>query len=529
MMRMLVVLAVAVLSCPASAQSDTAFTYQGELLQGSMPADGSFPMTFRLWDAPSGGSPVGPQVSRPAVAVDEGRFAVELDFGASPFDNSPRWLEISVDGFTLAPRHPITRSPYAVQTRGIFVDDDENIGVGTTSPTQRVHVVGDGPAVRVTGTGDQPTSSGKLQLQGGNFPSQFSPLGAVEFYDETGGLRALVGGNKSGPSAAQLSFSVTPGEVAQVNIASNRVRVRDRIELVRGTDLGLAARLFGDGSDSFLQALGGNLAIGHESPVAPLDLAGNAYFRDRVGIGTSFPFATLDVDGNAFFRQRVGVGLSTPSATLDVLGDSTFRNRLRIGTTTPSLYGQLTIDDSGDGSIFAISAYSQQPAFPTIYADNAANGPVLWAISSGDVGPGGGGTIVVGDTAGANVAMDNNEIMARNNGSTAPLYLNADGGDVSMGLHRIHPALAYASITGGGNIVSRSSNVTGVQRLGPGWYEITIAGGITGADIVLCSGRYGGLTATGNTDTAPKLQVQVYDPFAEDFRDWPFTFVVYRP
>ncbi|MBZ0170971.1 MAG: hypothetical protein K8E66_01190, partial [Phycisphaerales bacterium] len=283
-----------VLAAVAHAQQDSAFTYQGELLQGATPATGAFDMEFFLWDAAVGGSQAGAAIALPDVPVEQGRFTVRLDFGANPFDNSARWLEIAVDGFTLSPRHPVTRSPYSVQTRGIFVGDGGEVGIGTTSPQERVHIEDVEPALRVTSTGDQPTSGGRVQLQGGNFPSQFAPLGAVEFLDQAGALRGLISGNKSGASASQLSFSVVPGEVAQLNVASTRVRVTNRMDVVRGTDLDTGARISADGSDSFLQSLGGRLAIGHEAPLAPLDLAGDAYFRDRVGIGTSAPFAPLD-------------------------------------------------------------------------------------------------------------------------------------------------------------------------------------------------------------------------------------------
>ena len=39
----------------------------------------------------------------------------------------------------------------------------------------------------------------------------------------------------------------------------------------------------------------------------------------------------------------------------------------------------------------------------------------------------------IGSTSGANLIIDNNEIMARDNGATAALTLNADGGNVSLG------------------------------------------------------------------------------------------------
>ena len=43
------------------------------------------------------------------------------------------------------------------------------------------------------------------------------------------------------------------------------------------------------------------------------------------------------------------------------------------------------------------------------------------------------GYIMLGNITGTNLAIDNNEIMARNNGSTSPLYLQNDGGDVTTG------------------------------------------------------------------------------------------------
>ncbi|MCY7410345.1 MAG: hypothetical protein LH473_08740, partial [Chitinophagales bacterium] len=49
-----------------------------------------------------------------------------------------------------------------------------------------------------------------------------------------------------------------------------------------------------------------------------------------------------------------------------------------------------------------------------------------------DASLGSGGYVVTGSTTGTNVAIDNNEIMARNNGAASKLYLNNDGGDVSM-------------------------------------------------------------------------------------------------
>jgi len=79
-----------------SALVSTAFTYQGRLRDGAGPVNGVCDFTFWLYDAPSGGSPLG-AVPIPGVDVSDGYFTVVLDFGAGAFDGQDRWLEIEVD------------------------------------------------------------------------------------------------------------------------------------------------------------------------------------------------------------------------------------------------------------------------------------------------------------------------------------------------------------------------------------------------------------------------------------------------
>lgn len=100
----------------------TAFTYQGELIQLSQPAEGVFDFRFELFDLDSGGVALTAPLQPDNVVVVNGVFSVELDFGASPFDGKQLWLEIGVregasEGeFTgLLPRQILTATPYAVQ------------------------------------------------------------------------------------------------------------------------------------------------------------------------------------------------------------------------------------------------------------------------------------------------------------------------------------------------------------------------------------------------------------------------------
>ncbi|UCC31663.1 MAG: hypothetical protein JSU86_05165 [Phycisphaerales bacterium] len=74
----------------------TAFTYQGQLKQGGVPVDGQADFMFRLCDAKTGGAVID-NVGFSFVGVVDRLFTVELDFGASAFDGSARWLEIEVE------------------------------------------------------------------------------------------------------------------------------------------------------------------------------------------------------------------------------------------------------------------------------------------------------------------------------------------------------------------------------------------------------------------------------------------------
>jgi len=64
----------------AAAQS-TEFTYQGRLLFGDVPANGSYDFEFALFDADSGGDQLGNAFPLSAVSVNNGVFFVLFDFG----------------------------------------------------------------------------------------------------------------------------------------------------------------------------------------------------------------------------------------------------------------------------------------------------------------------------------------------------------------------------------------------------------------------------------------------------------------
>ena len=74
----------------------TAFTYQGRLNSGANAANGTYDLTFTLYNASSGGTTLAGPVTNSAVSVTNGLFTTLVDFGAGVFTGSSNWLSIGV-------------------------------------------------------------------------------------------------------------------------------------------------------------------------------------------------------------------------------------------------------------------------------------------------------------------------------------------------------------------------------------------------------------------------------------------------
>jgi hypothetical protein len=123
--RILSVLVPLALAAAASAQS-TAFTYQGRLKNGTQLATGLHDFRFTLFNAASGGVPIGSPQCVDNIFVTEGLFTAAIDFGQQFVTTDGRFLQIEVradSGLTcsnpaglllLGPRQPLTAAPYAL-------------------------------------------------------------------------------------------------------------------------------------------------------------------------------------------------------------------------------------------------------------------------------------------------------------------------------------------------------------------------------------------------------------------------------
>ncbi len=106
-------------SIQEGACSPGSFSYQGQLKKDGSLVNGIYDFQIKLYDAVSGGTQLGETCLLNNVAVTDGVFTVQLDFGPGVFDGYGRWLEIRVkpsaaDNYTvLMPRQELTPTPYA--------------------------------------------------------------------------------------------------------------------------------------------------------------------------------------------------------------------------------------------------------------------------------------------------------------------------------------------------------------------------------------------------------------------------------
>jgi|GEM_PF-2085700 len=317
----------------------TAFTYHGQLKDQGVPADGLHDFQFTLWDAEVDGNMVAGPVQVNDLDVVSGLFSVPIDFGAGAFNGNASWLEIAV-GLpdealtTLSPRQPITATPYALQTRGMFVDDNMNVGLGTNTPGARLDV----------GAGDIHLDAGRevVFLDNGQIRSH-DDKHSVLFRRDENQLELREYGDivlSAGATAGDETGSMVVKSSGNVGIGTADPTVQQHIE---GSDLSLSAAAFmnedlaiedADAVLGLYSDVGGDW--GSALSLGEVDAEGN--LTDK----WSFARRASDAPGGSALRLtygpdanyaanttvmhitpsgRVGIGTTDPEAALDLNGE----------------------------------------------------------------------------------------------------------------------------------------------------------------------------------------------------------------
>lgn len=303
----------------------TEFTYQGSLKTGGVNANGSYDFIFALFDAASGGSPLGSQLIRDGVPVTDGLFVVNLDFG-SQFPGANRFLQISVRQqpnihTQLAPRQQIRSVPYSIKSL-----NSEN-AMTSTNALQ----LGGVAANQYVLTGDARLSDARNPLPGSqNYIQNTTPGGGSNF-------------NVNGTGSANILNAATQFNLADGRILSNG----GTNNLFAGINSGSANTGFGN---SFFGRNAGRLNTSGASNSIFGAFAGdvnttggsNSFFGSEAGL------ANTTASNNSFFGAGAGRTNTTGESNTFIGRWAGLRN---LGQTENTFVGQSAGEFNGNGDV----------------------------------------------------------------------------------------------------------------------------------------------------------------------------------
>lgn len=366
-------LAITIVAIAASAAAQTplgsAFTYQGTLENAGVPASGTYDMRFRLFDASLVGTQIGATICRDGVIPDNGVFTVSLDFGVAAFDGNARWLEVSVRAdaavgncatgayTTLAPRQPLTATPYALYALGgpgqagfwaangthIYKTNTGNVGVGTTTPAVRLHVTG----------------GSDVSLGGGGFLVLGDTAGASVGFDNNEIMA------RSGTSASSLYLNHDGGDVYIGANAPGTFRVGIGTDtpggkLGVGTDTGTAM---------FVSSLGNAGPVANFTSGLNPDFGGNVLNIITVGNSNS----------QAIYAKQAGDGATGAGDCAVFEIDNTGSTAEAVEAITNGTGDAIQAWNNGNGRAGYFSITSTLNGSPALYTRTSGPGWALWA------------------------------------------------------------------------------------------------------------------------------------------------------
>jgi len=188
MKKQILLVALLVLFSGAAFAQGNAFSFQGKLNDGTNPANGRYDLEFKLFDAITGGTQIGPTVARPGTTLINGVFSTTLDFGAAAFQNpNSIFIEIAVRPFgspnpltILGPRQQLTVVPFAVNAQNsVNAQNAANAQTANTATTAgnalQLGGVPGNEYARLSPFGGNPfTNSGDFKVSGNIIASSIS-------------------------------------------------------------------------------------------------------------------------------------------------------------------------------------------------------------------------------------------------------------------------------------------------------------------------------------------------------------------
>lgn len=337
---------ICLIICPVSKAESlaTAITYEGVLANDDGPAEGLYDFSFALHGTadPNMQTQIGSAIRMNEYNVVNGHFQAELDFGngdPNVFNGDARWLETIAwpSGSTATESdfiylvQEIKAVPYTLLNRGIFVDKERNVGIGTSSPNEKLHVAG---------RAQFDLGSGKIHMSTpGGWPGiiAFSPNGhRRDVIIDDVSIRLLTS-ESSSAAPGQNGITIRENGNVGINTASpnHMLEVKDSSEnaTIKGENSGSGYGVYGYsdnqagvvgesknnvgvyGSSDYIGVHGWNISENGIAGVYGWSTNGNGVFGTSVN-----GYAGYFQGAKNYFEGNVGIGTENPEYKLHVVG-----------------------------------------------------------------------------------------------------------------------------------------------------------------------------------------------------------------
>ena len=323
-----------------------------------------------------------------------------------------------------------------------MVARDGQVGVGTSTPSARLEV---GPRIGEDRFAVNASTGNTTDLL-------VNSSGEVVVGDPAGTLAKLAVNSDAGEDALRVRVDGTThlmvAQDGQVGVGTSTPGARLEINPRIGEDRFAVNASTGNTTDLAVDA-NGHVVVGGPSGIADkltVNATGEPALRVRtdgatrlfvaangdVGVRTAAPQAALHVNPFAnttgFIVDRPGS--SDPAITVDDDGDVTIGEVVNtiaeLNVNAPSGQHPLAVKVQGTTEVIVTSSGN-------LGVGNVNPTAPIHVMGGNDASLTGGGNLICGPTTGANIVMDGNEIMARNNQIASVLHLNAQGGAVAIG------------------------------------------------------------------------------------------------
>jgi len=197
-------LALALCAGPLFAGAPLKINFQGRLDESGLPAEGSKNFVFKLYDAVSGGNLVWTSQTE-SLTLANGVFSAVLSAGtpaalSTAAFSAARWVEMTVDGVTLAPRQEMVSAPYALVAQALAPDAVIPAAALAAGSVNDSHVVLSTAAIGFGKFGD-----GRVSVSTGAFYGGFNGADKLVQLDGSGNLPPLNGAALTGVGAAAFN------------------------------------------------------------------------------------------------------------------------------------------------------------------------------------------------------------------------------------------------------------------------------------------------------------------------------------